>query len=158
MTVTVSQSRSAQQRQPKTRNCHFPTVFGSTKATGFNKETPRENRMSQVQILSARQKARNSNDFNTLDSGLFRPWAQWPRKPRSRPTLQHVPTNTSIASATSSKRSGHSAACSDKGCLPHTTLRHLRQTGRQDAGDSTSDERRSSMRNIRLESSWEAGI
>lgn len=55
MTVTVSQSQSAQQSQPKTRNRHFPTILGSTKTTGFNKETPRENRMSWVQIPLARQ-------------------------------------------------------------------------------------------------------
>ena len=73
MTVTVNQSQSAQQRQPKIRNRHFPTILGSAKTAGFNKETPRENRMSQVQILSARQKAWNSNDFNTVDSGLPRP-------------------------------------------------------------------------------------
>ena len=32
----------------------FPTILTSAKTTGFNKDTPRENRMSQVQILSAR--------------------------------------------------------------------------------------------------------
>jgi len=46
MTVTVSQSQSPQQRQPKTGNRHFPTIFASAKTTGFNKETLRENRMS----------------------------------------------------------------------------------------------------------------
>ena len=100
MTVTVSQSRSAQQRQPKTRNCHFPTVFGSTKATGFNKETPCQNRMSQVQILSARQKARNSNDFNTLDSGLPRPRTQWDImtvSPRHVQSSSSCPRNSLIA-------------------------------------------------------------
>nr|DAV51411.1 MAG TPA: hypothetical protein [Caudoviricetes sp.] len=56
MTVTMSQSQSAQQKQPKIKNRHFPTILGSAKAIQSNQETPRENRMSQVQILSARQR------------------------------------------------------------------------------------------------------
>nr|DAH76543.1 MAG TPA: hypothetical protein [Caudoviricetes sp.] len=66
MTVTVSQSQSAQQRQPKTGNCHFPTIFGSAKAIQSNKETPRENRMSQVQILSARRKPLETKAFQSV--------------------------------------------------------------------------------------------
>ncbi|WP_340504891.1 hypothetical protein [Bifidobacterium breve] len=68
MTVTVSQSQSVQQRQPKTGNRHFPTILGSAKAIQPNKETPRENRMSWVQIPLARQtkKAWNLNDFGLL--------------------------------------------------------------------------------------------
>jgi len=56
MTVTMSQSQSAQQKQPKIKNRHFPTILGSAKAIQSSQETPRENRMSQVQILSARQR------------------------------------------------------------------------------------------------------
>nr|DAL50838.1 MAG TPA_asm: hypothetical protein [Caudoviricetes sp.] len=66
MTVTVSQSQSAQQRQPITGNRHFPTILTPTKAIEPNKETPCENRMSQVQILSARPKPLETKVFQTV--------------------------------------------------------------------------------------------
>ncbi|MCH4844431.1 hypothetical protein [Bifidobacterium pseudocatenulatum] len=66
MTVTMSQSQSAQQRQPKIKNRHFPTMLGSTKAIQSNKETSRENRMSQVQILSARRKPLETKAFQSV--------------------------------------------------------------------------------------------
>ena len=112
MTVTVSQSQSSQQRQPKTGNRHFSMIFGSTKATQPNKETPREKQnVAGSNPVSPTKTVRNkgvSVGLKTFSGFRYKQCKHGTTSLTS--VLQHAEWSISTASAQPSRFSGHNAA------------------------------------------------